>query len=265
MTGLITLADAGQDYIKFDVWGLWILAVAPSGKEGWGDTKILNSEVDIGGHFELELHNEYNCTLEHLITKIEPAPHITTKDWLLLNMSSGARLYANNTTLREHLAYSVTCNTIPLYFDEYNPASISAAQALLATDNFPPTLFDVIDGAQLVSEPSPQGENVIATIRDGLISIYGNRIIDEGIIGHEAAHTWAMWKWGDYDPPADGHYITAINSGEPPVTVYAGVSVSEDFAEAVRLYVRDPVNMRDLAPLRYDVVHRLMTDPGYYG
>lgn len=265
MTGILTLSDKGQDYIRFNVHGLYIYDVAPGNKPGWLKTDILSPIVDIGCLLELGLHNSYRCSLEHSIVSIDPAPGVTENDWLLEHMSSGARLYHNRITRLDHLSYNVICNGIPLYFDEYNTAAITSARAVRNTSKIPDVLSDLIDAVVLVSEEHPDGDYVIASIWDSIMYVYFDRIIDYGIVAHEATHQWAYEKWGTYDPPADSDYQAAIDSGEPATSLYGSTCPAEDIAEAVRLYVVNPSRLREIAPLRYGVIHRLMTDPTYYG
>jgi len=52
---------------------------------------------------------------------------------------------------------------------------------------------------------------------------------------------------------------------EKPITTLAGKNYDEDLAESIHYYVFDPAWMKSKCPLRYDIVERMMTDPGYYG
>ena len=61
------------------------------------------------------------------------------------------------------------------------------------------------------------------------------------------------------------HFLAAVRSGEPPPTDYAKNSPDEDFAETAKLYFAEPERLKQIAPLRYQVFHRLMTDPNYGG
>lgn len=75
MTGMITLVDAGQNYIEFDVIDNVILAVRPSGLAGWIGTKILTKTPIIGGILKIDLQwDDYDLPLKHHIATIEHVP-----------------------------------------------------------------------------------------------------------------------------------------------------------------------------------------------
>jgi len=265
MTGLVTLVDEGQNYIEFDIICDIINAVRPSGLAGWRGTRIINTDFEIGDQLKIDLQwDDYDCPLNHKIVSIN-VTEVTGDAWLVANMSDVPALYTNPTTNLDHWAYVVSCNGIPFYFDCVSAPAVAAANALLSTDKIPSVLLDILDGMQLVGESSPTGSNVVANIVDRLMTIFGNRTIDEGIIAHETTHPWAQDKWGSTTPPADTDYIAAINSGEPPVSEYAKTSPGEDLAETIRMYVINKGKLLIIAPLRYAVVDRLMTDPSYYG
>lgn len=265
MTGLITLSDGGQNYIEFDVECNIIQAVRPSGLAGWKGTKILNQAIKIGDVLLIDLQwDDYDLPLVHTIANIAEL-EIPGSEWLKAQMPAEPGLYANAQTEVEHMAYEVYCGEIPLYFDCLNTAAVAAANALLSTDKIPSVLLELIDGVQLIDEPAPWDENVVANLVEHFMTIFGGRVIDAGIMAHEATHSWAVAKWESTTPPPDTDYIAAINSGEPAITEYGKTSPGEDLAEAVRYYVMDPTLLKTTCPLRYSIVDKLMTDPRYYG
>ena len=72
MTGTITLSDDGQNYIEFDLVCGVIEAVRPSGLAGWKGTKVLNTELAVGGLLQFDLQwRPFNPVLKQPITSIE--------------------------------------------------------------------------------------------------------------------------------------------------------------------------------------------------
>jgi len=265
MTGTIILSDGGQNYIEFDIVCDVIMAVRPSNLSGWVGTKVLNRAFFIGDRLAIDLQwKDYDFPLKYPIVAID-AEDIEDNTYLLANMSADPALYTNPTTEIDHMAYVVEIGGIPLYFDCISDPAVAAADALLNAYKIPSVLMSYIDGIQLVGEPSPGGAEVVANIVDLLMTIFGSRTIDIGIIAHEATHPWASDKWGSTTPPADTDYMAAINSGEPAVSIYATTSPGEDLAESVRLYVMNPEQLKSIAPLRFEVVNRLMIVPNYNG
>ena len=265
MTGTIILSDGGQNYIEFDIIDNVIQNVQPAWLQGWVGAKILNKAFFPGGGLTIDLQwKDYDLTLQYPIIAIDEG--ITEiMAWLLENMSAEPEFYTNPRTGIDHMSYVVDCNGMPLYFDEANEAAAAAAKALLSIDKIPLALLNQLDGVQLVDEDFPDKPYVMANIQEGLMTVYGGRTIDTGLVSHEAAHAFAESKWGSAAPPRGSDYAAAANTGEPVVSEYAATSVGEDFAEAVRMYVTGPGYLKKIAPLRYDVIHRLMTDPGYSG
>lgn len=265
MTGKVTLADEGQNYIEFDIICGVIEDVRPSRLAGWRGTKILNTEYVLGGLLNFDLQwRPFNPILEQPIVGIA-YEDLAGGEWLMANKSKDKKLYVNPVTNIDHWGYEVDCKGIPFYFDCVNHAAIAASEALLATDKIPSVLMDYIDGAQLVSETRPGSPETIMGIMYGLITIFGDYIVDYGMIAHEATHSWAFGKWGTMTPPDDTDYMAAILSDEPAVTPYGETEPAEDLAEAVRYYVFSPEFLKAKCPIRYDIVERMMTDPSYYG
>ena len=67
---VVTLKDEGQDYIKFWIEGGKITRCAPSNKEGWPRTDILNPELKKGDKLKLRLHCGFVTELEQPIQEI---------------------------------------------------------------------------------------------------------------------------------------------------------------------------------------------------
>lgn len=265
MTGMITLMDGGQNYIEFDLACGVIEEVRPSGLRGWRGTKILNKELVVGGSLLIDLQwKDYDLPLKYEIIKVDYGD-VPGGEWLMANMSAEPALYTSPITYVDHMAYDVWWKGIPLYFDCVNKAAIAAANALKATDHMPGCLLVYLEGMQLVSEANPASQQTIAGLKDYFMTIFNDSIIDVGIIAHEATHAWAMAKWFSYFPPMDGDYQAAIDSGEPPVTEYGKTDSAEDLAESVRYYVYDIERLKRDCPIRYPIVHKLMTDPDYRG
>jgi len=72
MTGIITLVDAGQNYIYFNVVCDVIQSVSPSGLAGWKGTKIINKNFEVGNVLKIDLQwDDYDLPLKYKIAKIE--------------------------------------------------------------------------------------------------------------------------------------------------------------------------------------------------
>ena len=100
---------------------------------------------------------------------------------------------------------------------------------------------------------------------DGNVAVYKGRSLTAATFGHEAGHNLANRLYGTTTPSSRSDYTAALNSPEPPVSAYAKASPAEDFAEAVELYTYDADRLKEIAPLRYDVIRRIMGDPSYGG
>lgn len=70
MTALVTLADRGQDYIRFEIVENHIMSVQPSGKAGWYMTRVLFPDFRVGERLYIELHKGYRFFLEPRIIEI---------------------------------------------------------------------------------------------------------------------------------------------------------------------------------------------------
>lgn len=186
-------------------------------------------------------------------------------DWLRQNLPSATTPVAGPSTSIVHEAYTTYVDGIPIYFDSLEDSVVTLAREIISGSPLPSLLKEMIVGIQIVEEDAPGGPDVIGMSADGFITIYGNRQVDPGVIAHEAAHDFAVGKWGNPIPSEDSDYVAAINSGEPPVSEYSLRNSSEDFAESIRMFVDNPTEMKKIAPLRYQVIERLMTEKGYGG
>lgn len=266
MTGTVTLANEGQDYIEFVIACDVIEEVRPSGLAGWIGTKILNAEYIIGGLLNFDLQwRDFNPVLTQPIVEIK-YEELPGSEWLLANMVKEKKLYACPRGGDDRMMYEVDIEGMPFYFECVNKAAIAASDAFRNIEKIPDVLLEDVDGMMLFDSIKADSPETIADIGNWFMVIYNNYIVDYGIIAHEAAHVWAKDKWGQYAPPDDTDYTEVIRfSGEDPITEYAKTNYSEDLAEAVRYYVFDPTWMKNKCPLRYDIVERMMTDPDYYG
>lgn len=187
------------------------------------------------------------------------------EDWIEANRSAEPTLVVNQETGVEHNAYTMDIDGLVFYFDAVEPPIIAAVKEYVSGGQFSPPLKSVIEALQIVSEDSPSGPETIGKYMEGIITIFGDREVDAGIIGHEAAHGLAAYTWGDTAPAPDSAYMAAINSSEPPVSEYGATSPGEDFAEAVRLYIVDSEQLLEIAPLRYAAIKDIMTRNIYEG
>jgi len=244
MTGIITLVDGGQNYIYFDVACNVIQSVSPSGLKGWRGTEILNIKLFPGRALKIDLQwKDYDLPLKYLIASVEYREP-PGSEWLIANKSKERTLYANPRGGDDLELYNVDCKGLPFYFACVNDAAVSVAEALLNHDKIPAVLLEDVDGVMLFDEIKPGRPDTIADLGNWFMVIYNNRIVDYGIITHEATHAWAFDKWGHYAPPDNTDYYDVIHrSGEAPITEYAKTNDSEDLAEGVRYYVFNPTWM----------------------
>ena len=266
MTGTVTLSDGGQDYIEFDIACNVIEEVRPARLAGWRGTKILNKAILIGGRLLIDLQwDDYDLPLKYPITAIK-YEELPGSEWLLANMTKERKLYVHPRGGDELMMYEVDCKGLPFYFACVNHAAIAASEALLNWEKIPIALLEDVDAVMLLGEIKPGRPETIADQGYGYMVIYNDYIVDYGIITHEATHAWAKDKWGTVDPPSDTDYVEVIRfSGEAPITEYAKTNDAEDLAEGVRYYIFNPTWMKNKCPLRYGIIEKMMSDPGYYG
>jgi len=266
MTGTVTLADEGQEYVEFEIVCDVIDVVHPSELHGWKGTKILNKEYVLGGKLLFDLQwKDYNVTLNQPITDIK-YQELYGSEWLLANMTKVKVLRTNPVSYIDHWTYTAYCHEIPFYFDCVNHAAIAAAEATLNIEEIPAPLIEDVDFVQLVDERYKDQPETIAVHMQFGITIFNNHIVDYGMIAHEATHAWATDKWGRATPPYDTDYVEVIRfSGEAPITEYAKTNYAEDLAETGRYYTYSPAFLKAQCPLRYGIFEHMMTDPDYYG
>jgi hypothetical protein len=101
-----------------------------------------------------------------------------------------------------------------------------------------------------------------ATGGDGRIVVYRGAGLYGSTESHESGHNLAAHLWGSTHPPESSEYGRVIDSDEPPVSDYARNSRSEDFAEAVRLYVMERDYLARIAPRRHAVLGAMLGPPG---
>lgn len=188
-----------------------------------------------------------------------------TRDWIEQHMSPGTTLIVNPETSVEHDAHSLTIDGITVYFDSVTDAVVNDIRELVAGDHIPSLLKEQVDAIQIIGENAPGNHNEIGTEHEGVITVFADEPFDAGEFAHEMAHALAEAKWGSVIPPDGSAYRAAIDSGEPPVSAYGCTNAQEDFAEAVRLYVSDPDNLKSVAPRRYGVISQLMKHRSYRG
>ena len=187
------------------------------------------------------------------------------EEWLDANLPCNKTIIAGPNTDIEHKCYAVTIEGIILYFDEVDRSVILTIIEMITGAKLPGLLKAQLFGIQMVAEYARGGPDVVAMMGDGIVTVFGGRDADMGIIAHEVAHEFAVQKWGNPMPPSDTDYYAAIRSGEPAVSQYGKKNDSEDFAEAVRMYVEDLEQLQMDYPKRYAVIDRLMKDPAYGG
>ena len=170
-------------------------------------------------------------------------------------------------TTPETFNHIKTSNGIDLLYAPGDEADASQTLLELMTgyDDLPNTLRDNIHRIVMTTQDS--GDiTASAGDADGNIIFYKGDPITTGTLAHEAAHNFAYKHWDENgEVPADSAYADTIASGEPPVSSYARTNLQEDFAEAVKMYAINPTQLQQIAPQRYAIIHRLMTDPDYYG
>lgn len=200
---------------------------------------------------------------EDLLSEIEKATDVETQnklvsEWLKENISAETTLVGNPASGIEHDAYTVVIDGVPVYIDEINDAAVALARELLTGAELPDVLKPLLVGIQIVPEQARIFENTIAQNSEGFVTIFGDRIVDIGVIAHELGHEYSLYQWQQLIPPEGSDYLAAVESGEPPVSEYASGYIAEDFPEALALYVTDPEKLKAIAPLRYEAIKKLM-------
>ena len=209
-------------------------------------------------------------SFEELSADIKKQTSIGGKDrvvleWLKKQMPPNTRILYDGNTEEDYDVYSVYIAGVKLYFSALDEPALAAARTLIELSSIPPRLLAAIPPIHVTQDASPYGFEAKAIWDHGLITVLENNLLDQGSLIHEAGHAFAYSIWGDPRSPAGSDYKKAIDSGEPPPSEYAKLDISEDFAEAVRMFVVDPVALQKVAPLRYNVIKRLMKDKNYRG
>ncbi len=97
-----------------------------------------------------------------------------------------------------------------------------------------------------------------ATGGDGSVVAYNGDKLGVGVLSHEAGHNLATKLWGSPTPKRNSPYGEAAGK-EPPVSPYGANSPAEDFAEACKLYVTFPKQMKKEFPLKYKALKELLS------
>jgi hypothetical protein len=107
-----------------------------------------------------------------------------------------------------------------------------------------------------------------ATGGDGTVVVYKHKALSLHTFAHESGHNLAKEVYGATNPtlkPSSDYAALVARGVEPPVSTYAKNSPSEDFAEAVRVYVQDRDMLRRQWPERFKVIAKLISDRTYAG
>jgi len=118
-------------------------------------------------------------------------------DWIEENESPETETIINPVTGNEYECYSVTIDGIKIYYQTPNDAVFAAIKSLISGNKIPDMLKEHIDAIMIISDQNPGDPKTIAGYEDGIITIFEDRIVDAGILGHEASHGLAEDKWGN--------------------------------------------------------------------
>jgi hypothetical protein len=101
---------------------------------------------------------------------------------------------------------------------------------------------------------------------DGNVVAYRDDALPVRTLAHEAAHNLALQLYGSTAPVRGTDYQRLLlHSREKPVSAYAANNPSEDFAEAVEMFVMEPDKMAGSFPERFAIISKIMSDPNYGG
>lgn len=222
--------------------------------------------------------------LGHSSDEDESTSITKTESWLKAHQSKESIPLIDDRMTKSEDFYSVTTQDgVTLLFTQGNDenAALTLMELAAGYGSLPDALKQSITQIVMTTQTSRNADgNILATAgsADNNIVVYGGLPISTGTLTHEAAHNLALKKWGSTAPPyneegTDEYYENGSSDygaivstrSEPPVSDYAKVNATEDFAEAVKAYVLNPTELQRIAPLRYAVIHRMMTDPGYHG
>lgn len=167
--------------------------------------------------------------------------------------------------------------------DNKTNAAKTAKELATEFNTLPDLLRAHVTRIIMTTQQAPNGAIATTGTGDNNLVFYGGEKASAATLAHEAAHCMAREKWKSSAPPryqegtdeyyerieqglpVRSDYGDAISSGEPAVSAYGATSDTEDFSEAVEMYVIDRSRLKRIAPRRYAVIHRLMTERGYGG
>lgn len=152
-----------------------------------------------------------------------------------------------------------------ILYHEGDNRIVTAISSMIIEGKIPSRLLEQMNIVILSNQESIEGGSVASKWGDGIVAIYDGYNPETGLIVHEAAHSLAYATYGSLTPPEASDYMATINSGEPPISDYASTGPEEDFAEAVRMYVENPVWLQAHAPKRYKIIRRILNHRRYTG
>jgi hypothetical protein len=154
-------------------------------------------------------------------------------------------------------------------FEPGTPGFRSIYNLAEAGDKFPPKLLQATKNIYLSEQSNSHDDywrsryknftESAATGGDGNIVVYKGASIETGLFAHEAGHNLAKSVYGSTSPPADSAYGRAYRASGA-VSDYAKNSISEDFAESVRLHVESPDSFSEAAPIRSKIVRDILEE-----
>ena len=104
--------------------------------------------------------------------------------------------------------------------------------------------------------------------RDKTITIYNGRVLEREKVWHEMGHNFAEGRWGDAGNI--GQAFSRASSVDGYISDYArdmasASGLTENFAESMRLYFQMPRYFKETWPNIFDVIDKLVNDPGFPG
>lgn len=109
-----------------------------------------------------------------------------------------------------------------------------------------------------------------ATGGDGKVVVYGGRTLSHSSMAHEMGHNLAKGRYGTTQTAEGSDFWSLAQSSTAP-TAYGTNSISEDFAESVKLYVQHENGIASAQefkkehPERYSIIDRLIKEIDYDG
>ena len=222
---------------------------------------------------------EYDAILKTL-DSLPPGAERDAKlaEWVKGRARPPANVNAGGMSAPEKLA-SLTIDGVLYQFPEVTGSNSPFVETLLNLSSAPPIpapLMKATSGVVFTAQSNKYdsywaakfndpGFRSVATGGSGTTVVYNGDPLTVDVFAHEAGHNFATTKYGTPTPGPASDFAKAAATGEPPVSSYASHNLAEDFAEAVSLYVEDPVRMKSIAPERFKVIQKLMMVPGYGG